>query len=335
MLITHQNPFNRSLTISVLGIPNVGKSSLINHVSGNPLSIITSKPQTTRHRLLNIAHFDRVELIFQDTPGLHQDARELNRRMNHQAREVLSSDGLFMLIIDVSKDWLKQVKVVEQLLGEKVDSERVWIVFNKIDLIPAEKLENVKRLGKQFQDLCQKLFWVSAKENLGMDKLRESLLARAPEGVHRYTDGSITNKNERFFVEEYVRKEAMELLKDELPYELAVQVESFQDQYSDWDKNNPIESTIMALIYVNRPSQRAIVICKQGQMIIEIGTRARLKLQDFLDRPINLNLHVKVVPNWFKNNQILETLGLQRAPDSTRVYRQKEWTQEVNHESRV
>lgn len=323
MLIQNQHPNNRSLTVSVLGVPNAGKSTLINKVIGFELSAVTSKPQTTRTHFHCVYHNERVELVFVDTPGLHTSGKELNKRINEHAREGASGADLNLLLIDLTKKFEQQLDdVCSNLRGQLGPT---WIVFSKRDLLGLEQLAAAD-LPAIFLKAKEKLpnvetFYVlSAKTGKDLDLLKKDLEKRAQPGEHLYPDNAASNQNERFFVSEYVREVATKFLNEEVPYELAVQVDEFTETLTD---EGP-KVVISASILVNRPSQRAIVIGKGGQLIKEIGVRARGKIEAMLNCKIRLNLHVKVVPNWFSNNRVLENLGLPRATDSRRVWRKHE-----------
>lgn len=322
MLIENQHPDNRSMVVSVLGAPNVGKSSLVNYLLGMDLSIVSSRPQTTRNKFLCVFTVDRTEIVLVDTPGLHKSQLELNRRINEQAVEGSDGVDLNLLLIDLTLPVLEQVanykKLSEKELGE------TWIVFTKCD-----RIENVESLplaeivekAKEVYPSIEKHFVISTKKGDGLHQLTGALCDRAPEGPHLFPGGEISNKNERFFVTEYIREQAFERLKDELPYELAVTIEEYQTKKQ---KDDSLMSHISATILVNRPSQRAIVVGSKGSMIKEIGTSARKKIELMTGHPVHLNLHVKVSPKWFKNNFILEELGLPRAKNSARVWRKKD-----------
>jgi GTP-binding protein Era len=299
---------------SVLGAPNVGKSSLINYLLGMDLSVVTHKPQTTRNKFQCIFTVDRTEIILVDTPGLHRSSLEINKRYNEQAREGTFGADVNLVLIDLTREILAQFKDFKDIYGKDLD--KIWVIFTKSD-----KIENVESLPldeviekvKTIMPGIEQYFIVSSKTGDNMHTLTGALCDEAKEGPHHYQDGAVSNKNERFFATEYIRQQAFELLKDEIPYEVAVLIEDF--------KTKGDESFIAASIIVNRPSQRAIVVGKGGSVIKEIGIRARKRIEELTDRKIHLNLHVKVSPKWYKNNFILEELGLPRAVDSARVWK--------------
>jgi GTP-binding protein Era len=323
MLLTHQHPHNKSMMVAVLGAPNVGKSSLINYLLGMDLSAVTHKPQTTRNRFNCVVTIDRTEIVLVDTPGLHRSNQEFNKRLNDQARDGSDGVDLNLLLVDLSKEILEQISEFTKLIES--DLGPTWLVFTKSDRIEnaeALPLEEVFAKAKELIPSLEKYFVISSKEGTNIHELTGALVDIAPEGPHLYPDGSVSNKNQRFFVSEYIREQAFLLLKEEIPYEVAVLIEDFREEPIK-DKEGEFVSRIQACILVNRPSQRGIVVGSKGTMIKEIGTRSREKIRSLLGGQVHLNLHVKVAPKWFKNNRILEELGLPRAKDSNRVWRSK------------
>lgn len=321
MLIEHQHPLNKSIMLSVLGAPNVGKSSLINYLVGTDLSIVTNKEQTTRNKFHCVFTVDRTEIILVDTPGLHKSSQELNKRMNQQAKEGSDGADINLLLLDLSRDLKQQLDNFVFHIGNQLN--RTWVVFTKSDLIKgAEELDfsNFLAVAKEIIPTIEKHFVLSSDSGDGVHLLIGAICDAAPSSPHLYTRGQMSNKNMRFFVCEYIRKQAFELLKEELPYEVAVVIEDYENVKKK-DPESKIAAKIAASILVNRPSQRAIVVGKGGEMIKEIGTRARQSIEALLGEQVSLNLHVKVSGKWFKNNFILEEIGLPRAENSARVWR--------------
>ncbi|TDJ08839.1 MAG: GTPase Era [Deltaproteobacteria bacterium] len=319
MLITHQHPLNRSIMVSVLGAPNVGKSSLINYLLGFDLTIVTKKAQTTRNRFHCVFTVDRTEIILVDTPGLHNSNKEFNKRLNQQAREGAKYADLNLLLIDLTKPITAQIEALRKNIIDEIGP--VWVIFTKSDLIKnAGELPLQLVLDKVIEVFpsAERYFLISTETGNNIHELTGALVDRAPEGPHHYPDGETSNKNERFFVTEYIREQAFKYLKDELPFEVAVIIDEYKDLK---ERPSKIVSHISASILVNRPSQRAIVIGSKGSMIKKIGYEARRKIEAMVGGQIHLNLHVKVSPNWFKNNFILEEIGLPRAVNSNRVWR--------------
>ena len=322
MLIENQYMHNKSIMVAVLGAPNVGKSSLINHLLGFDLSIVTNKPQTTRNHFHCVFTVDHTEVVMIDTPGLHNSTQEINKRMNGQVADGTEGADLNLVLIDLTEDVVRQMKNFTALYtGELKES---WLVFTKSDLVEIKpnQLEEVFAHLKTMLPALTRFFAVSSKEGTNVNDLTMALVDKAAPGPHLYPSGDVSNKNERFFATEYIREQAFLVLKDEIPYEVAVVIDEYKDMKERGD-DSKLTSHISASILVNRPSQRAIVVGRQGSVIKEIGTQARKKIEAMVGGQVHLNLHVKVSPKWFKNNFVLEELGLPRVQDSARVWRKK------------
>lgn len=323
MLLEDQHPHNKAIMVAVLGAPNVGKSSLINVLLGTDLTVVTNKPQTTRNKFHCVFTVDRTEVVMVDTPGLHKSNQEFNKRLNEQAREGTEGADLNLLLIDISKDILNQFTEFKENIDQ--DLGPTWVVFTKSDKVEnAENLplNEVMERAKTLLPSLEKFFLISNKEGTNIHELTGAICDSAEPGPHLYPNGDVSNKNQRFFVTEYIREQAFELLKDEVPYEVAVVIDEYKEVKGKTDPEMS-EAHISASILVNRPSQRAIVIGSSGSMIKEIGIRSRKKIEIMTGGPVHLNLHVKVSPKWFKNNFVLEEIGLPRAKDSARVWRKK------------
>jgi GTP-binding protein Era len=324
MLITHQHPHNKSMMVSVIGKPNAGKSTLINTMLGQDLSIVSPLPQTTRNHFHCTMTIDRTEIVFVDTPGVHRSNKELNLRMNQEAEFSLEGADAALLLVDSNRINEEDFEVFKEVFRNNEFVGPVWLVFTKKDLseskVQSEQLTHFKeKLKKTIPSLQAKFFWISTVNEDNINELTAALLDNAAPGAHLYPKGDISNKNIRFFVAEYIREQVFYLFKDEVPYEIAVVIDSFKEL--DPQVANGIIAEISASIIVNRASQRAIVVGAGGKMIKEIGTRARKKIEELIGGKIFLNLHVKVLPKWFNNNLVLEGLGLPRAKLSHRVWR--------------
>ncbi|MDH5582188.1 MAG: GTPase Era [Bdellovibrionales bacterium] len=322
MLLTDQHPHNKSIVCSVLGVPNVGKSSLINYFLGTDLSIVTPKPQTTRNRIHCILTIDRTEIVFVDTPGIHNSNKEFNKRLNQQAKEGIDGSDINLLLIDLTKTLSDQFIAFSKTIKDK-ELAKTWVVFTKSDIIPNPEelpLSMVMDKAREIIPSLEKFFVISSKNGNNIHLLTGEICDAATPGPHHYPRGEISNKNQRFFATEYVREQVFLHLRDEIPYEAAVVIDEYSEKKSEI---LGLVSYISATILVNKPSQRGIVVGSKGSMIRDIGTKARAKIEAMTGGKVNLNLHVKVAPNWFKNNMILEEVGLHRAVDSSRVWRKR------------
>lgn len=326
MLLEDQHPHNKSIMIALLGKPNAGKSTFANHMLGFDLSIVSSKPQTTRNRINCAFTIDRTEIVLIDTPGIHKSHQELNIRMNGQAIGGIEGADLNFIMLDPRRDYEEEFQEVIGSIDKTLG--RSWIIFNKTDL-----LKEVFDFDAAFEKLkanhpyLEAYYPISSKEGDNVHLLTGAIVDAAQPGPHLYPDGSVSNKNERFFVTEYIREQAFNVLKEELPYELAVTINEYEDVKPGSAKKiegkKPLVAKIDATILVNRPSQRAIVVGRGGSVIKEIGSGARKKIEAMVEGSVFLKLHVKVAPKWFKNNFILEELGLPRVKDSVRLWRKK------------
>ena len=265
---------------------------------------------------------DRTEIVLIDTPGLHRPRHEINRRFNQQAKESIGGADLCLLLIDLNRKLVPQIEMFRTTFERRPSP--LWAVFTKCDLLfdqddagkkSAEHLQGLTRMTAELLPDLDKTFVVSGKRGDNMHALIGSIVDAATEGPHLYPGGEISNKSERFFVCEYIREQAFDILRDEVPFQSAVVI----DEYKTVGDHIHISASII----VHRPSQRGIVVGSGGKIIKEIGVRSRPRIEAMLGGKVFLNLHVKVSPRWFKNNFILEELGLPRAPDSARVWHNK------------
>lgn len=322
MLIEDQHPHNKHLTAAVLGRPNAGKSTLINHLLGFDLSIVSNKPQTTRNHFQCVFTVDRTEIVLVDTPGAHSSNQEINIRMNGQAQFGSEGADLNLLLLDATGDMLQDAADFNRAFDR--DLAKTWILFTKQDIAKKsdKELDEIFAKVKEMVPSAERYLPISSQDGTNIHILTGALVDEAQPGPHFYPRGDVSNKNMRFFATEYIREQAFNILKDELPYELAVVIEDFQDPFETEDGKS-FDAKVSASILVNRPSQRAIVVGSKGSVIKEIGTRARKKIEAMVGARTHLNLHVKVSPKWFKNNWVLDEIGLPRTDKSNRVWRKK------------
>lgn len=322
MLIEDQYLHNKAIMIAVLGRPNAGKSTLINHLLGFDLSIVSSKPQTTRNHFHCAFTIDHTEVVLVDTPGVHTSSQELNKRMNGEAQRGAEGVDLNFILLDATGHVLQDFKNFTKSFENEL--KKSWIIFTKLDLLSDDE-DKLQSYFEEIKSICpsvERYFAISAKEGTHIHDLIGAIDDEALSGPHLYPDGDASNKNERFFVTEYIREQAFRVLKEELPYEIAVIIDEYKDMRRK-DDSLPPEAHISASILVNRPSQRAIVVGKGGSVIKEIGLNARKKIQAMTGGKVHLNLHVKVSPKWMNNNYVLDEIGLPRTQKSARVWRKK------------
>lgn len=295
----HQESLGRVGYVAIVGRPNVGKSTLLNHILGQKISITSRKPQTTRHRIMGIKTEGTSQALFVDTPGIHQDApKAINRYMNRAATSSMVDVDLILFVVDGLKWTDNDMHVLTSLKNSHCS---VILVVNKIDRVEDKErlLSHLQFLAEQFE--FKEIFPVSAIKGENLDVLEEKIMTFLPEGKPFYDENQITDRSERFMVAELIREKIMRQLGDELPYEMTVEVEEFLCEAG--------LITISAAILVERDSQKSIVIGKQGQRIKKIGTDARLDMEDLLESKVMLNLWVKVKSGWSDDERALRSLG--------------------------
>jgi GTP-binding protein Era len=290
----------KSGTVAFIGRPNAGKSTLMNRLLKEKVAIVSDKPQTTRHRLVGILSTERGQMVFYDTPGVHRPLHRLNRQMIRHAMDALSDADVVCLLVDATQKFGKGDAYMLDVIG-KAQTPRI-LVLNKIDRIgdKSRLLPLIEQYHKSglFADIVP----VSALTDDGCDRLLDLLWDKLPEGPPLYDPELLTIHPERFLVAERIREKVLELTTEELPFSTAVVLERWED---DEEKNL---LRIFATILVERPGQKKIVVGRQGQMIKAIGTAARLDLEDFLERRVYLDLHVRVEPAWREDKALLATL---------------------------
>lgn len=294
------DPVKKSGTVALVGRPNAGKSTLMNHLLDEKVAIVSDKPQTTRHRIVGILSSERGQMVFYDTPGVHKPLHRLNRQMVRHAMDALNDADVVCLLVDVSqKPGAGDAYMLEVI--EKAREPRV-LVLNKVDLVKDKTrlLPILERYGKTglFADIVP----LSARTGDGAGRLLDLLWEKLPEGEPLFDPELLTTHPERFLVAERIREKVLELTSDELPFSTAVKIESWEDE-----EDRPF-TRINATILVDRPGQKKIVVGRQGQMIKNIGTAARLDLEDYLGRKIHLELYVRVEEGWREDRAVLASL---------------------------
>jgi GTP-binding protein Era len=292
----------RSGYVALVGRPNVGKSTLLNALLGQKVSIVTSRPQTTRHRILGISESPAGQIAFLDTPGMHEGPkRALNRAMNRAAGAALGEADLAVFIVEA----LKWTDEDDMALQRVLQSERAVIaVINKVDRArPRERLlPYIARLAERAQFLS--VVPVSATRADNLEPLREAILAALPEGERIYPQGQLTDRSERFRIAELVREKLTLELVEELPYGVAVELESYNEL-----EDGRVE--VGAVIWVDREGQKPIVIGAGGSRLKRIGQAARLELNTLFGRRYHLTLWVKVRENWADDARALHQLEVE------------------------
>ena len=290
--------------VAIVGRPNVGKSTLLNHLLGQKISITSRKPQTTRHNMLGIKTESDTQLIFVDTPGMHSNQpKAINRYMNRAAESAIRDVDVIVFVVDRNVWSEADEKVAEEVFSAQDSASKapVIIAINKLDRLDskAELLPHIEMLSKQFPNA--QLIPISALQAQQLDELESAIKQHIPEGMHYFPEEQITDKNQRFLTAELVREKITRQLGAEVPYEVAVEIESFKYEGNICH--------IDALILVEREGQKKIIIGDKGSRLKNIGQQARLDMERLLDCKVMLKLWVKVRRGWSDDDRALRSLG--------------------------
>ena len=284
--------------VSILGRPNVGKSTLLNGILNHKVSIVTDKAQTTRNSIKGIYNADGVQIVFTDTPGIHKPKEKLDIEMNNMAYSAAHDVDVNVLVVDASLPFGQG----DEYLLEHLDIKNcpLIIVFNKIDEARLDKVINLKKI---YEERCPKAFMIDtvAKERFNIDELLKKIIEFLPEGPAYYSTEEITDKDVVFQIKEIIREKVLRNLRDEVPHATAIYMDDI-----DYE-SNPMH--IKASIIVDKEGQKGIVIGKNGQRIKEIGSRARKDIEILLHKHVFLELFVKVQPGWRDDDKSLENYG--------------------------
>ncbi|MEZ4987570.1 MAG: GTPase Era [Saprospiraceae bacterium] len=294
---------HKSGFVNIIGRPNAGKSTLMNALVGERMSIITAKPQTTRHRIIGLLSGDDFQIVFSDTPGIIKDpAYRMQEVMNRFVNTTYEDADIMLFVAGMDEQYTADDPVVAQL---KQMEAPVFLVLNKMDT--SNQQEVLARISqwREWVDFAE-VFPISALHQQGTDGMLKAIIAALPEGPAYYPKDQLTDRPERFFVSEIIREKIMENYHQEIPYSVEVVVESFKETQTN--KGEDI-IRISATIYVMRPTQKSIIIGKGGQSIKELGTASRTALETFLENKVFLELHVKVRENWRDDEQWLKRFG--------------------------
>lgn len=288
---------HKSGFVNIIGNPNVGKSTLMNALVGERLSIITSKAQTTRHRILGIVNGDDFQIVYSDTPGILNPKYKLQESMLKFVNTAFSDADVILYVSDVKETIDKNEKYISKLTKSTAP---ILLLLNKIDLTTQEELEKLVDIWKKILPNAE-IIPISALEKFNLGPIFDRILDLIPEGPAFYPKDALTDKNERFFVEEIIREKILLNYQKEIPYSVEVMVESFKDEERIIN--------IRANIFVARDSQKGIIIGHKGKMLKKVGTDARKDIEGFLDKQIYLELFVKVKKDWRDNKNLLKGFG--------------------------
>ncbi|MEM1320150.1 MAG: GTPase Era [Bacteroidota bacterium] len=296
---------HKSGFVNIIGRPNVGKSTLMNALVGERMSIITNKPQTTRHRIIGIVSDEDYQIVFSDTPGIIEDpAYRMQEAMNSFVKSSFEDADVMLWLIEAGEMPTTELPLANRLKKLEVP---LFLVINKVDLVDEAKVAmSIKNWSEQFD--FTEIIPISALKKLNTDRLLQLIIEHMPEGPVYYPKDQLTDKPERFFVSEIIREKILMQYKQEIPYSCEVVVESFKETQN---KAGAPLVRISALIYVGRKTQKSIIIGKGGSAIKRLGTEARKDIERFLEQKVFLELHVKVRDNWRNDEQMLKHFGYQ------------------------
>ena len=284
--------------VTVIGRPNVGKSTLINNLIGEKINIISPRPQTTRNSIKAIYSEDDGQIIFIDTPGIHEPRNELDKYMQDEAYSSLDGIDVIIFILDGSTYWGKNDQLIYNQI--KNSDQEIIYVMNKIDKISNKEL--VKRQQKYSQKVGKEVIPISALNNKNTDTLLKEIFSKLPEGPQYYPEDMITDQIERFVFAEMIREKIFYLTREEVPYGVAVLVEEVKERKND-------DYYIRANIYVEKKSHKGIIIGKNGKMLKKIGRAARKEIEDLMQTKVYLDLWVKVLKDWREKDNLLKRMG--------------------------
>lgn len=289
---------HRAGFVNLVGNPNVGKSTLMNALVGERLSIITSKAQTTRHRIMGIVNGEDFQIVYSDTPGVLHPQYKLQEQMLEFSRSALTDADVLLYVTDVNDSVDRNPDFVEKV--KKITSARIFLVINKIDLTTPETLERLVDFWSQ-QLPGAEIFPISARERFGVDQLFTAIKEALPECPPYFDKDALTDKSSRFFVNEIIREKILLTYDKEIPYSVEVEVDSFKEEEEIIH--------IQAVIYCERDSQKGILIGRAGTALKKVGTLARKDIEAFFGKQVFLQLFVKVDKDWRSSDRRLKHYG--------------------------
>ena len=288
---------HKSGFVNIIGNPNVGKSTLMNSLIGQELSIITSKAQTTRHRIKGILSDDNYQIVFSDTPGVIKPAYKLQESMMQYVKSAFQDADVILYVVEIGEKGLKDIEIFEKIKKLKIP---LIILLNKIDLVSQDKvLEEIENWKNKFSSA--KVLPISALNGFNIDEIVELILDVLPESPPYYSKDEVTDKSERFFIEEIIREKILKHYKKEVPYSVEITVEEF------FEEEEIIK--IRAIIYVLRESQKGIIIGHKGLGLKRIGTESRKDIEKMLGKKVFLTTPIKVKKDWRDNTSQLKKFG--------------------------
>ena len=288
---------HKSGFVNIIGNPNVGKSTIMNALVGEKISIITSKMQTTRHRIKGIVSGEDFQIVYSDTPGILKPNYKLQEEMMKFVDTALTDADVILYVTDVVETVNKNPEYIEKINKSGVP---VILLINKIDLSEQQKVLELVKTWKELLP-CAEILTISATEKFNIAPIFDMILEKLPEGPAYFPKDELTDRNERFFVQEIIREKILLYYQKEVPYSVEIEVESFKDEEK--------LLRIQAVIHVNRETQKGIIIGHQGKAIKKVGTEARKDIEEFFEKKVFLELFVKVNKDWREEERSLRNFG--------------------------
>lgn len=284
--------------VPIIGAPNAGKSTLLNSVLGQNISIVTAKPQTTRNRITGIYTRDNIQIVFVDTPGILDPKYKLQQFMSREIETSVIESDVIILVIDISKYDRETFAKLYNKYSNEYKEHKLFCVINKIDLVRKEQvLLVIKDISENFK--VDEIIPVSAVKGFNVDELLKTIIKYLPEAEFYFESDVVTSQPEKFFVAEIIRQNALRQYKDEVPFSVYIDIDEFKERESGKDY-------IRATVIVERDTQKAIIIGEGGLKIKKLGEHSRKSIEEFLGRPVFLELFVKVRKDWKNDDEFLK-----------------------------
>lgn len=286
--------------VAIVGRPNVGKSTLINYLANQKVAIVSEKSQTTRHQIRCVVNQPNAQIVLIDTPGFHKPQSLLGKHLNRTVRNALLEVDIILFMVDLFEGIGKgDAYLASELKKLKTP---VILVLNKVDAVEIDRLDEQLALANEL-DVFFSLHVISASTGSGVAELINEIVSQLPPGPRYFPEGMVTDQPERIIIAEFIREKVLELTREEVPYSVAVEIEEIKPR----EEKKLLD--VSAIVYVERDSQKGIVIGKQGRMLKEIGVRSRQEIERLLGSQINLQLWVKVEKDWSRKEAVLRRMG--------------------------